>query len=268
MRLLLSADGRGIALAPRFVAADARREIVTRFTIARPRLWGLRRPQLYGLTLKAQVAAPRPVVVRRKGKPVRRPPQPPPRTASYKTSFGVRDLRKTPDGRVLLNGRPVKLKGVSYHEDDPVLGAAWKAPQRAAVLARIDQLGANVVRAHYPLHPAILEAMDRRGVLVWDQAPIYQVQNDRWELPSVRRNAVALNAEVVRRDRGHPSVMAYSMANELPDPVTPAQRDFVRRAAREIRRLTRPGSWPSTAWRASGRCPTPTRYGAAWTRWA
>ena len=170
---------------------------------------------------------------------------------------------------MLLNGQPIKLKGVSYHEDDPLLGAAWKAPQRAAVLARIDQLGANVIRAHYPLHPAILEAMDRRGVLVWDQAPIYQVQNDRWELPSVRRNAVALNAEVVRRDRGHPSVMAYSMANELPDPITPAQRDFV--APRPRGRSggwTRPGSWPSTAWRASGRCPTPTRSGAASTRWA
>ena len=223
MRLVLGADGRRITLAPRFVAGNGRREIVTRFTIARPRLWDVRRPQLYALTLRAQVPAPRPPVVRRRGKPVRRPPKPPPRIANYRTSFGVRDLRKTPDGRVLLNGRPLKLKGASYHEDDPLLGAAWKAPQRAAVIARIDQLGANVIRAHYPLHPAVLEAMDRRGVLVWDQAPVYQVQNDRWELPSVRRNAVALNAEVVRRDRGHPSVIAYSMANELPDPVTPAQ---------------------------------------------
>ena len=149
----------------------------------------------------------------------------------------MRDLRKTPDGRVLLNGRPLKLKGASFHEDDPLLGAAWGPAQRATIIARIDQLGANVIRAHYPLHPAVLEAMDRRGVLVWDQAPVYQVQNDRWELPSVRRNAVALNAEVVRRDRGHPSVIAYSMANELPDPVTPAQASFVRSAARQIRKL-------------------------------
>ena len=236
-RLVLRADGRKITLAPRFLAAGARREIVTRFNIRRPRLWDVRRPQLYGLALSAQVPAPRPELVKVKGKRPRRPAQPPPRTASYRTSFGVRDLRKTADGRVLLNGRPVKLKGASYHEDDPVVGSAWRAPQRAELVARIDQLGANIIRAHYPLHPAVLEAMDRRGVLVWDQAPIYQVQNDRWELPSVRRNAVALVAEMVRRDRGHPSVITFSMANELPDPVTPAQAAFVRSAAAQIRRL-------------------------------
>jgi beta-glucuronidase len=140
---------------------------------------------------------------------------------------------------VLLNGRPVRLRGVSLHEDHPVLGAAWGPSQRAEALRRVDQLGANVVRAHYPLHPALLEALDRRGVLVWDQAPVYQVQNDRWELPSVRRNAVRLAAEMVMRDRGHPAVIAYSIANELPDPVTRAQASFVRAAAARIRSLDR-----------------------------
>ena len=94
-----------------------------------------------------------------------------------------------------------------------------------------------MVRAHYPLHPALLEALDRRGVLVWNQAPVYQMQNEKWELPAVRRSAVAVNAEMVLRDRGHASVIAYSMANELPDPVTPAQAMFVREAAARIRAL-------------------------------
>jgi len=107
-----------------------------------------------------------------RGRPERERPASLPSTARYRTFFGVRDLRKTPDGRVLLNGCPLRLRGASLHEDDPVLGAAWRAPQRAELLRRLAQLGANVVRAHYPLHPAVLEALDRRGVLVWDQAPV------------------------------------------------------------------------------------------------
>ncbi len=235
VRITLRVGGRPITLTPRYIPAGSRREIDARFTIARPRLWGVRRGRLYRLSMQAQVAVTPP---RRREREGTRPrPESPPSTALYRTSFGVRDLRKSPDGRVLLNGRPLRLRGVSFHEDDPLVGAAWKAPQRAAVLRRVQQLGANVVRAHYPLHPAVLEALDRRGVLVWDQAPVYQVQNDRWDLPSVRRNAVALIAEMVLRDRGHPSVITYSMANELPDPVTPAQAAFIRTAAARIRSL-------------------------------
>ena len=52
--------------------------------------------------------------------------------ARYRTYFGVRHVRKTADGQVLLNGRPLKLRGVSLHEDSPVVGSAWRAPQRAA----------------------------------------------------------------------------------------------------------------------------------------
>jgi len=239
-RIAMRVGKRRIILTPRYIAAGARREIVTRFTIARPPLWRLGRGGLLPLSMHARIPAiptRRPERELARGRPERERPASLPSTARYRTFFGVRDLRKTPDGRVLLNGRPLRLRGASLHEDDPVLGAAWRAPQRAELLRRLAQLGANVVRAHYPLHPAVLEALDRRGVLVWDQAPVYQVQNDRWELPSVRRNAVALNAEMVLRDRGHPAVIAYSMANELPDPVTPSQAAFVREAARRIRRL-------------------------------
>jgi beta-glucuronidase len=238
-KISLNVAGRRIRVTPRFLAAGATREITTQFTIARPRLWDIRRGNLYALSMQAQVPgipapAPKPTKKNRHPKP---PPAPKPLNAGYETSFGVRDLRKGPGGVVYLNGRQIHLRGVSIHEDDPVLGSAWKAPQRSAFLNRVDQLGATIVRAHYPLSPALLEALDRRGVLVWDEAPVYQVQNDRWALPSVRRNAVNLNAEMVMRDRGHPSVIAYSMANELPDPVTGPQASFIRTAAATIRKL-------------------------------
>ena len=222
-QITLRVAGRRIRLAPRYLAAGQRRELVTRFTIRKPKRWDIRRGNLYGLLAEARVPGEE-----KRARPL---------TARYRTSFGVRDLRKRADGTVLINGVARRLRGVSVHEDDPLVGSAWRAPQRASFLRRVDDLGANVVRAHYPLDPALLEALDRRGVAVWDAAPVYQVQNDRWALPAVRRNAVAVNREMVRRDRGHPSVIAWSIANELPDPVTPQQASFMRGAAAAVRRL-------------------------------
>jgi beta-glucuronidase len=53
----------------------------------------------------------------------------------------------------LLNGRPVSLRGVGVHEDDPVNGFAIDSARRAQIIAQAKELGATVIRAHYPLHP-------------------------------------------------------------------------------------------------------------------
>jgi len=216
-RIILRVDGRETVLPAEPVAPGARREIVGQLTIPQPRLWDIGRGNLYRLDVSAEDGAG----------PAGR----------YRTWFGVRDVRKLPDGRVLLNGRPLALRGVSVHEDSPTVGSAWRAPQRAALLRRIDDLGATVVRAHYPLHPALMEALDRRGVMVWDQAPVNQVQNDQLARPSVRRAALLANEGVVLRDRGHPSVLAFSIANELAVPVSQGQIDFVQAAAARVREL-------------------------------
>jgi len=216
-RLTLTAGGRTITLPAQPVAAGARREIVGELAIPRPRLWDIGRGALYRLEVSARDGSGA--------------------AARYRTWFGVRDLRKLADGRVLINGRPLRLRGVSVHEDSPVVGSAWRARQRAALLRRVDDLGATVVRAHYPLHPALMEALDRRGVLVWDQATVNQVQNDQLARPSVRRAALRANEALVLRDRGHPSVLAYSIANELAVPISQGQIDFVRAAAARVREL-------------------------------
>jgi len=216
-RVTLGVEGRRIGLPAYPLAPGQQREIVGELTIARPRLWGIGRGNLYRLDVEAD------------GGPGAR--------AHYRTRFGVRDLRKLSDGRVLLNGRPLRVKGVSVHEDSPVVGSAWRAPQRAALLRRVDDIGATVVRAHYPLHPALMEALDRRGVMVWEQAPVNQVQNDQMGRASVRERAVRANAEVVLRDRGHPSVLAFSIANELAVPISQGQIDFVHAAAARVREL-------------------------------
>ena len=113
-RLGMTVEGRRVVLPTQAVGPGRRQEIVGRFTIARPRQWDIRRGQMYRLDVDVDEERFAP--------------------ARYRTYFGVRHLRKTADGRVLLNGRRLRLRGVSVHEDSPVAGSAWRAPQRAALL--------------------------------------------------------------------------------------------------------------------------------------
>ena len=219
VRLTMRVGRRVVGLHPVTVRAGRRREALGSFTIRRPTLWWPRRGHMYRLDVTATAGAGA--------------------RAVYRTAFGVRKIQKLADGRVLLNGRPMRLRGASVHEDDPVLGAAMGPAQREADMRRLDELGVDVVRAHYPLHPATLEALDRRGVLVWSQAPVYQLPEASLARRRVRASARAANRETVLRDRSHPSVFVWSMANELPELVGPGQAAFIRGTARSIRRLDR-----------------------------
>lgn len=73
--------------------------------------------------------------------------------------------------------------------------------------------------------------------MVWDAAPVNLVQNDSWELARVRRAAVRVNEEMVLRDRGHPSVLAFAVADELAIPVRKSQERFLREVAARVREL-------------------------------
>ena len=70
-------------------------------------------------------------------------------------------------GRALLNGRPLDLRGASLHEQTAAHGAALTAADRRRLVGELTSLGATFTRAHYPLHPALLEAFDRLGTSVW-----------------------------------------------------------------------------------------------------
>ena len=123
------------------------REIRTSFAIPKPRLWRPRQGHLYGIAAIAE------------GKTGR---------AVYRAAFGVRQIKKLRNGTVLLNGDPMRVRGASIHEDDPSVGSAWRAPQRKRALADLRRLGATITRAHYPLHPAMMEMLDRAGNAVLD----------------------------------------------------------------------------------------------------
>ena len=120
-------------------------------------------------------------------------------------------------GLLYLNNRRIKLAGASIHEDMPGSGAALTAADMDRIVADLKELGANVTRSHYLLNEGLLERLDRAGIMVWSQAPIWQrdrkanvlrekLQRHRaWD--TVRRTVIAA--------RSHPSVITHSVANEL-----------------------------------------------------
>jgi beta-glucuronidase len=191
--LVLDVAGQHVRLEPETLRPLAERELSTEITIKRPRLWQPGRPVLYRLTVGAAT----------EGK----------RRAAYRLDFGVRKL-ETRGSAMLLNGQRLNLRGAAIHEDDAVEGGALSTATRRRFLRRLLDLRATVTRSHYPLHPAFIEALDRRGILYWVDAPVYQLPNRYFDLPGVRRSATRAASLTVRHNVNNPSIFTWSLANE------------------------------------------------------
>ncbi|HEY8769488.1 MAG TPA: glycoside hydrolase family 2 TIM barrel-domain containing protein [Thermoleophilaceae bacterium] len=201
----------------------ARRDLRLSFTIPHPSLWQPGHPSLYSLTVGAGA----------KGK----------RLSTYKLSFGVKKLQRTRDGRLLLNGRQLRLRGASIHEDDPRTGGVSTSGQRANLLHNLRRLHATVTRSHYPLHPAFLEALDRAGIMDWSQAPVYQLPNKLLNRADVRAAALSVAKRMVFNNANHPSIFVWSVGNELGGNreerglVGPGMSTYIKTASKAIRQL-------------------------------
>jgi beta-glucuronidase len=128
--------------------------------------------------------------------------------------FGVREWSVGSDGRIQLNGRPLVLRGASFHEQTPAHGAALTAADRDTIVRELTSIGANFAREHYPPHPALLEAFDRAGIVFWEQLPVWRVRGQQLRSPRFRATALSALKQAVLRDRNHASVLAWSVSNE------------------------------------------------------
>ena len=139
-------------------------------------------------------------------------------------TIGIRTIAYDVDKGFLLNGKPVKMKGVNLHHDAGPVGAA--VPERVWE-RRIEILksgGCNAIRtAHNPPAPEFLDLCDRHGMLVMDEAfdewlagkrtYSYKLYFAEWHMEDLKA--------MVLRDRNHPSVVMWSIGNEVPDQSTP-----------------------------------------------
>jgi len=210
---------RRIVRLPRQRAERKRVRVAVR--VPAPQLWRPEDPQLYSavLTLRDRGAVQQ--VERRQ--------------------VGLRSV-EVKGGRLWLNNREIKLAGASIHEDMPGSGAALSAADMDRIVADLKELGANVTRSHYVLSEGLLSRLDRAGILVWNQAPIWQ--RDRKDNilrePLQRRRAYETVRRTVIAARSHPSVITHSVANELwsrPDERPGVTRRYLETAARDARDL-------------------------------
>lgn len=133
------------------------------------------------------------------------------------TPFGVRTFLFTADDGFHLNGRRVQLQGVNLHHDQGPLGAAFYTRAMERQLEIMKEMGVNAVRtSHNVPAPELLELCDRMGLLVWNEV------FDKWDGTSTRLPEVSILEHgrrqidnFVRRDRNHPSVVIWSVGNEI-----------------------------------------------------
>ncbi len=133
--------------------------------------------------------------------------------------FGVREIHIA--GRqILLNGRPLRIRGVNRYDIIGRSGPVWDTALIRQDLLRIKSMGANVVRVHYPQSPLTLDLMDETGLLLIEELPLNWWGQNWWGGETVRQDTVVLQQarrtlrEMIRRDRHHPCILAWSMANE------------------------------------------------------
>ncbi|HEY0954132.1 MAG TPA: beta-galactosidase GalB [Roseateles sp.] len=168
----------------------------------------------------------------------------------YETPFGIRALRFDANTGLHVNGQPVKLQGVNLHHDLGALGAAFNVRAAERQLEIMQAMGANAVRmSHNPPAREFLELCDRMGVLVVDEifdswerkkTPLdFHLIFPDWHEPDLRA--------MLRRDRNHPSVIMWSIGNEVGEQYTDKAGAAVARRLHEIVREEDPTRPTTTA---------------------
>jgi beta-galactosidase len=171
-----------------------------KFNITSPVLWSVRSPELY--TARSYVKI--------EGSHV----------DTYETTFGIRTLRFDAEKGFFLNGENLQFKGVCMHHDLGPLGTAVNKTALKRQMTILKEMGCNAIRtSHNPPAPELLEIADTMGFLVIDEAfdewripkckNGYNILFDRWSEKDLRA--------MIRRDRNHPSVIMWSIGNEIPE---------------------------------------------------
>jgi hypothetical protein len=184
-------------------------------TVSNPRLWDVNDPNLYSLvTIFSGRRAADKII----------------------TQVGIRTIKFDPDKGFFLNGKNMKLKGICMHQDAGALGSAVSKEEVSRRLDILKEMGCNAIRtSHNPFSPDFLDLCDTKGFLVIGEA------FDEWELPKKKwlagwnvgtpgKEGYFVNfkewskrdlSDFILRDRNHPSIIMWSIGNEIDYPNDP-----------------------------------------------
>ena len=199
-------DGAGRAVASAHATVriqhDSSAEMTQDVVVPRPNRWSVDRPYLYRVVSRVECGGGRARTL----------------CDDYTTPFGIRTFEFRADSGFFLNGQHLKIRGVCLHHDLGALGSAVSERALERQLQLMQAMGVNAIRtSHNPPAPELLDLADRMGFIVMDEA------FDMWRKPKTafdyhldfpewhERDL----ADMVRRDRNHPSVFIWSIGNEV-----------------------------------------------------
>jgi beta-glucuronidase len=148
--------------------------------------------------------------------------------------IGFRTI-KTEGTTILLNNKPIFLRGICIHEESPInQGRAKTMKDSEKLLEWVKEMNGNFARlAHYPHNEYMVRAADSMGILLWEENPVYWTI--KWENPGTYDNAQNQLTEVIQRDKNRASVIIWSMANETP--VSEPRLKFLKKLKEHTRSL-------------------------------
>ncbi|HTX35031.1 MAG TPA: beta-galactosidase GalA [Bryobacteraceae bacterium] len=173
------------ATAPIAISAGNEHVYEQQVVVPSPALWSLEERNLYKLVTEVEAAGAV--------------------TDRYETPFGIRTCTFDAEKGFLLNGKSVKLRGTCNHQDHAGVGTALPDAVQYYRIRTLQEMGCNALRtSHNPPTPELLNAADELGMLVFDET----------RMMSSNPEGLSQYADLVRRDRNHPSVFMWSMGNE------------------------------------------------------
>jgi len=219
---ILSPSGKTVAQTQKalMLEANASKTDSQNITLSNPILWSLEAPELYKVVTE----------IKSGNKTIDR----------VETSFGIRSIRFDASNGFTLNGKRVILKGGCIHHDNGPLGAAAIDRAEERKIELLKELGYNALRlSHNPPSQQLLNACDRLGMLVIDEA------FDMWELAKNPQDYHLYFKEwwqkdldaMIMRDRNHPSVILWSIGNEIYEAPDTAGYRIAKMLAEEVRKL-------------------------------
>jgi hypothetical protein len=173
------------------LAHDGTEVLQTQVRIEHPELWSPTAPNLWNLDLAV------------------------PGESSYRARVGLREVAA--EGTALkLNGRTIRLRGASFHEDVFGRGDALRPFDQDRIVSQLKAVGANATRSQHPLDPGMLERLDAAGIMVWQGVGPTDAPGAWTSVGAARRQVARERVRTtVRQDQLHPSIITWNLANEV-----------------------------------------------------
>ncbi|HOL22310.1 MAG TPA: beta-galactosidase GalB [bacterium] len=202
--VIISPDGKKVVSDTVKKSLKEKEMVYQEVFIKSPVLWDIKSPALYTLCSTVKINGEK--------------------VDYYETRFGIRETIFDPEKGFFLNGNPLKFQGVCMHHDLGPIGTAINKSALKRQLSILKEMGCNAIRtSHNPPAPELLELTDEMGFLVIDEA------FDEWKIPKCANGYNTIFDEwaekdlraMIRRDRNHPSVIMWSIGNEIPEQEDP-----------------------------------------------